>query len=282
MNPLIQDMGIGVGLRPPHYQQFLTAPPRSVQWVEVISENFMEWTQHGYGQSIEMLLKIRENYPISLHGVSMNIGSADPIDKNYLQRLKNLQDLIQPNVVSDHLSWTGVNGVNMHDLFPVPYTMEALNHIADKIKYVQDFLGQHILIENPSSYLEYKISEMSETDFISELVNKADCGLLLDINNVYVSSINHNFDSYEYLKKIPARRIGQIHLAGHSQKDGYLIDTHDAPIGEDVWLLYQWCTQNLGLQSVMIERDGNIPDWTDLEIEIKKLGQIREQSTQTR
>jgi len=282
MNPLIQDMGIGVGLRPPHYQQFLTAPPRSVQWVEVISENFMEWTQHGYGQSIKMLLKIRENYPISLHGVSMNIGSADPIDKNYLQRLKNLQDLIQPNVVSDHLSWTGVNGVNMHDLFPVPYMMEALNHIADKIKYVQDFLGRHILIENPSSYLEYKTSEMSETDFISELVNKADCGLLLDINNVYVSSVNHNFDSYEYLKKIPARRIRQIHLAGHSQKDGYLIDTHDAPICEDVWLLYQWCTQNLGLQSVMIERDGNIPDWTDLEIEIKKLGQIREQSTQTR
>jgi len=277
MNPLIQDMGVGVGLRPPHHQFFLNTPPQSVQWVEVISENFMEWTRHGFGQSIETLLKIRENYPIALHGVSMNLGSADQVDKNYLQRLKKLQDIIQPIIVSDHLSWTGVGGINMHDLFPVPYTIEALNHIADKIKYVQDFLGRQILIENPSSYLEYKVSEMTESDFISELIKKADCGLLLDVNNVYVSSINHNFDSYDYLRKIPAQRIGQIHLAGHSEKNGYLIDTHDAPICEDVWKLYQWCAQNWGLQSVMIERDGNIPDWTDFEIEIKKLGHIREQ-----
>ncbi|MFN3697703.1 MAG: DUF692 domain-containing protein [Pseudobdellovibrio sp.] len=281
MNPLIQDLGVGVGLRPPHHQQFLIEPPRSVQWVEVISENFMEWTQYGYGQSIEALLKIREDYPVSLHGVSMNLGSVDSIDKNYLRRLKNLQDLIQPSIVSDHLSWTGVNGLNMHDLFPLPYTTEALNIIADKIKYVQDFLGRQILVENPSSYLEYKVSEMTESEFVVELLNKADCGLLLDVNNVYVSSINHNFDSFEYLKKIPSQRIGQIHLAGHSQKDGYLIDTHDAPICEDVWDLYQWCAQNMGLQSVMIERDGNIPDWTELEIEIKKLGHIREQILQT-
>ena len=161
MNPLIQDLGVGVGLRPPHHQQFLIEPPRSVQWVEVISENFMEWTQYGYGQSIETLLKIREDYPVSLHGVSMNLGSVDSIDKNYLRRLKNLQDLIQPSIVSDHLSWTGVNGLNMHDLFPLPYTTEALNIIADKIKYVQDFLGRQILVENPSSYLEYKVSEMT-------------------------------------------------------------------------------------------------------------------------
>ncbi len=265
---LFRDLGIGVGLRPPHHQKFLENPLRIVNWVEVISENFMSWRNDGYGISFKTLEKVRSLLPVSLHGVSMNIGSADPVDFDYLKGLKDLIAKIDPVMVSDHLCWTGVNGINTHDLLPIPYNVEILNHIAEKIDQVQSFLGRRLLIENPSSYLEYNNSEMTEYEFISELLEKSDCALLLDINNVYVSSINHGFNPKEYLKKIPCYRVGQIHLAGHSNQGKYLIDTHDEPVCKEVWDLYQWYVNRFGRASTMIERDGNIPDWEVMESEL--------------
>lgn len=275
MSKIKSDLGIGVGLRPTHYSQFLNEIPKSVSWVEVISENFMPWSDGKFRKSFVTLDHIRQQIPVALHGVSLNIGSNDNIDMDYLKRLKLLIDQIQPMIVSDHLSWTGVNGLNMHDLLPIPYTKEALQKISDKVDLVQNFLGRKILLENPSSYLEFENSELSEWDFISELLKKADCDLLLDINNVYVSSVNHNFDPKVYLSNIPQNRLGQVHLAGHSNMDGYLIDTHDTPICEEVWDLYKWSTNHFGLINTMVERDGNIPEWTELEKEILKIGEIR-------
>jgi uncharacterized protein len=215
---------------------------------------------------------------VMLHGVSLSVGSCDPIDKAYMKRLKELIDIVQPHIVSDHLCWTGIDGKNSHDLLPVPYTQEALQLIAEKIDQVQNILGRRILIENASSYLEYADSEMTEWDFISALIKQADCGLLLDINNVYVSSVNHSFDPKKYLKNIPHQRVGQIHLAGHSDMGGYLIDTHDHDVCNDVWNLFRWFTSHYGKFSTMIERDGNIPEWNILEKELIKIGDIRHES----
>lgn len=278
MNPLVQDLGVGVGLRPAHHFHFLKNKPKTVRWIEVISENYMPWKGKDFGSSIEILSKVREDYPVALHGVSMNLGSADSLDLEYMARLKKLVDRINPFVISDHLSWTGIHGQNLHDLLPVPYTDETLNLLAQKIEQAQEILGRRILIENPSSYLEFRSSEMSEPEFISALLEKSDCGLLLDINNVYVSSVNHGFDPILYLEQIHKEKIGQIHLAGHSKMNGYLIDTHDEPICEDVWSLYRWAVSHFGTRSVMVERDGNIPDWTELEKELLKIGEINEQN----
>ncbi len=267
--------GSGVGLRPTHYSQFLEQPPKSVSWIEVISENFMPWKNLTLGRSFQKLEKFRKDFPISLHGVSLNIGSTDSVDLDYLRRLKILIDAINPFVVSDHLSWTGVGGFNMHDLLPLPYTQESLTLISEKIDYVQNYLGRRILVENPSSYFEFKESEMSENEFIIELLNRSDCGLLLDINNVYVSSVNHQFNPHTYLSSLPSERIGQIHLAGHSTVDDHLIDTHDTAICDDVWALYKFSVEQFGIKNSMIERDGNIPDWNELEIEIYKMKEIQ-------
>lgn len=281
MKSFFKDLGTGVGLRPTHYSNFLETSPSSVSWAEVISENFMAWPSKDglqFGRAFQNLQKVRENLPIALHGVSMNLGSCDRLNPDYLKNLKDLADKIEPAIISDHLCWTGVNGRNVHDLLPVPYTEESLNLIAEKIDFVQNFLGRRILIENPSSYLEFSQSEMSEEDFISALAIKADCGLLLDINNVFVSSVNHNFDPYTYLKRVPKERVGQIHLAGHSvMKGGYLIDTHDAPICEEVWNLYRWFVTESGLMSTMVERDDNIPEWEELEKEVLKIKGIRDE-----
>lgn len=275
MNPLFKDSGVGVGLRPAHRSRFLEQKPESVSWVEVISENYMPGADRVLGRAFQTLRKIRENLPVALHGVSLNLGSADDLDTDYLDRLKKLVDAIEPFVVSDHLAWTGVGGENLHDLMPVPYNDEALEHIARKIEKVQDFLGRRILIENPSSYLEFRDSPMSEPEFIARLLEKADCGLLLDVNNVYVSSVNHGFDPLKYLNEVPFHRVGQIHLAGHSRLDGYLIDTHDAPVCDEVWKLFQWCVSRAGKISTMIERDDNIPEWPELEKELLRIGEIR-------
>ena len=277
MNPLIQDLGVGVGLRSPHHFHFLNHKPKSANWVEVTSENYMPWKNKDFANSIETLSKIREDYPIALHGVSMNLGSADSLDLDYMARLKKLVDRINPFIVSDHLSWTGINGQNLHDLLPLPYTEEALNVISKKIQKAQELLRKRLLIENPSSYMEFKTSEMSEPEFILALLKKSDCGLLLDINNVYVSSVNHGFDPISYLKQLPKEKIGQIHLAGHSKMNGYLIDTHDASICEEVWRLYSWSIKHFGTRSVMVERDGNIPEWAELENELLKIGEINEE-----
>lgn len=275
MLPLFKDKGVGVGLRPAHRPQFLNSSPRSVSWVEVISENYMPWEKEGWGRAFQSLSKIRHNYDVALHGVSMNLGSADALDKSYLFKLKQLLDRIEPFIVSDHLSWSGVNGEPLHELLPLPYTAETLSHLVNKIDEVQNYLGRQILIENPSTYLEFNSSTMSETDFLKELLNRSDCGLLLDINNVYVCSVNHNFDPKLYLQEISPERVGQIHLAGHRNKGGYLIDTHDEPVSQSVWDLYEFSLSLIGIRSTMIERDGHIPDWEKMEVELLKVGELQ-------
>ncbi len=271
MSPFFKNLGVGVGLRPAHHSKFLNERPASVSWIEVISENFMPWRGKSLGKAFQVLKKIRSDYPVALHGVSLNLGSTDSLDLSYLERLQILIEEIEPIVVSDHLSWTGVNGENMHDLLPLPYTQEALNLLVEKIDQVQNFLERRILIENPSTYLEFRLSEMSESEFIKELLLKSDCGLLLDINNVYVCSINHGFDPIAYLRHLPSDRIGQIHLAGHSKVGDFLIDTHDTPVCDEVWNLFKWSSSHFGPRSSMIERDGNIPEWDQLEIELLKM-----------
>ncbi|MBL4818845.1 MAG: DUF692 domain-containing protein [Deltaproteobacteria bacterium] len=270
-----QDLGVGVGLRPPHYPIFRNKTPDSVSFIEVISENFMNWHNHKITRPIQMLEQVRQDLPVIFHGVSMSIGSADDLNQDYLRELKNLIQKIQPAWISDHLCWTGVDNKNLHDLLPLPLTQGVLKHVTDKVRRVQDYLGQQILIENPSTYIEFKASDMTEWEFLKELCEKADCGLLLDVNNVYVNSVNHGFDPVEYLKSIPVSRIGQIHLAGHSNQGDYLIDTHDAPVCSEVWELFEWTTKNLGFFSTMIERDGNIPEWEVLEQEVLKIHSIR-------
>jgi uncharacterized protein (UPF0276 family) len=280
---VFKDFGVGVGLRPAHYNEFMGKKPTGISWVELISENYMSWqSDFQMTKSLQSLERIREQVPIALHGVSLSIGSADKLNRNYLKKLKNLASRFQPMWVSDHLCWTGVDGENLHDLLPLPYNAETIKHVVEKIKIVQDFLGGRILIENVSSYTEFRHSEMKEWEFIREVSERADCGLILDVNNVYVSSVNHGFDPLEYLKAIPPDRVGQIHIAGHTNKGKYLIDTHDAPVCEDVWNLYRWVVQNIGLRSSMIERDGNIPTWDVLRNEALRIQEIREEKSESR
>jgi hypothetical protein len=268
---LFGELGVGVGLRQPHYEVFENERPKSVSWIEVISENFMAWQGREIGEAHQTLLRLRQDLPVALHGVSLSVGSVDPLNFDYLKRLKELTDILQPAIVSDHLCWTGVDGENFHDLLPIPYTEESLRLITDKVSKVQDFLGRRILLENPSSYLEFADSEMAEGEFLAELARRSDCGILLDVNNIYVSSVNHGFSAEQYLRDIPFERVGQIHLAGHSKQDGILVDTHDAPVSEDVWALFQRVTEQHGQLNAMIERDGNIPSWTELEKEISRI-----------
>ena len=223
-------LGFGLGLRAQHYREILDGNP-PVDWFEVISENYMV----PGGQPLRMLDAIAERYPVVMHGVSLSIASTSPLDREYLKGLKALANRVKPRWVSDHLCWTGVHGVNLHDLLPVPYTEEALDHVVSRISQVQDYLGRRLAIENVSSYIEYECSEMSEWDFVAEIARRADCWLLLDVNNVFVSGINHDFDAKAFLDAIPADRVVQFHLAGHSEGETCLIDTHDQPVCEDVW-----------------------------------------------
>lgn len=266
---LFKDHGIGVGLRAPHYSHFTASKPKSVNWVEVISENFMAWKGQSPFRPFHRLLQIRQNVPVALHGVSLSIGSADELNINYLKALKDLASKIEPIWISDHLCFTGVNQENLHDLLPLPYTKDVIDHVVEKIQRVQDFLGQRFVIENLSSYVSFEESEMPEWAFIDEISKRTDCGILLDINNIYVSGINHDFDPKTYIDSMPSDQIAQIHLAGHTVKDGYLIDTHDEPVSREVWQLYRYALEKHGLISSMVERDGNMPDWEDLESELK-------------
>ena len=209
-----------------------------------------------------------------MHGVSLSIGSADALDVNYLRQVKELAHRIEPAWISDHLCWTGVNGLNMHDLLPLPYTRQTIEHVVSRIHQVQDFLGRQILIENVSSYLTYQQSDMTEWDFLTEIAKRADCYILLDINNIYVSAFNHGFDPQAYLDGIPTDRVYQMHLAGHSNHENYIIDTHDAAVIEPVWNLYDKALARFGLVSTMIERDDHIPDLDELLIELKQARHI--------
>ncbi len=257
--------GFGLGLRPPHYQDFLAAD-RLCDFVEVISENFMV----PGGRPLHILDTVRERYPVALHGVSMSVGSAGGVKLSYLQRLKALADRVNPLWVSDHLCWTGVDGFNSHDLLPLPYTEEALDVVVRNILRAQDVLERPILIENPSSYLTFADDEMGEGEFLAEVCRRTRCYLLLDVNNVYVSAHNHGFDALDYVGRLPADRIRQIHLAGHSVgRDHLLIDTHDAPVPSGVWSFYQQCCERFGPMATMIERDDDIPPLTELLDELK-------------
>lgn len=265
-------LGFGLGLRPKHYNDILDNKPTDVDWFEAITEDYLI----PGGNPLHFLEKIRELYPVVLHGVSMSIGSSDPLDWDYLKQLKALAERIQPQWISDHLCWTGVNGNNLHDLLPLPYTQEAINYVADRISQVQDYLGRQMLIENVSSYVTYVESEMSEWDFLREVAEKADCLLLFDVNNVYVSSFNHGFDPVEYLDAIPANRVQQIHLAGHSNYGTHIIDTHSHEIIDKVWDLYRYAMQRFGKVSTMIERDDNIPELPVLLAELQLARNIAE------
>ncbi|HEX4923908.1 MAG TPA: DUF692 domain-containing protein [Bdellovibrionales bacterium] len=264
-----KNLGFGAGFRQRHKDRILSAPTR-LDWFEVISENYFGLGETLLGPSLQTLSKLRERYPIALHGVSLSIGSSDPLNPLYLKKLKALIAAAEPAIVSDHLCWTGLNGHNLHDLLPLPYTEEAIRHVSERILRVQDELGRRILIENVSSYLTYAHSEMAEWEFISEVAERADCGLLLDINNIFVSSFNHGFDPLEYLEGVPLKRVGQIHLAGHTDEGTHLIDTHDHPVPDPVWTLYEAASRLIGPVPTMVEWDASIPEFEVLEAEALK------------
>jgi uncharacterized protein len=254
--------GFGLGLRKPHYSEFLEHRV-AVDFLEVVSENFMV----DGGRPRQLLREMRARYPIALHGVSMSVGSAEGVDRAYLARLRALVDEIDPLFVSDHLCWTRVSGFNSHDLLPLPYTHEALEIVTSNVSRAQDALGRAILIENPSTYIGFD-GEMTEWEFLKAVCAKTGCGLLLDINNVYVSAVNHGFDARAWLDAIPAEYIRQIHLAGHSEGEALLIDTHDRPVPPSVWDLYAHVLPRLGPVATMIERDDAIPPLHELLAEL--------------
>lgn len=265
--------GFGLGLRPVHYPDFLREP-QAVDWLEIISENYMI----PGGKPLAMLDAILERYPVAMHGVSLSIGSTDGLDATYLADLKALAHHAQPLWVSDHLCWTGVQGRNSHDLLPLPYSEEALRLVVRHVDQVQSTLGQRILLENVSSYLEYRSSEMSEWEFLRQVSEQADCLLLLDVNNIYVSAINHGFDPIAFLNHLPVARVQQIHLAGHSDHGDYIVDTHDHPVVEPVWDLYRYACSRFGEVATMIERDDNIPE---LDVLIAELDRARAVAAET-
>ncbi len=268
-------LGVGVGLRTQHYPHVLEHAPQgnlSVDWFEAISENYMV---RG-GRPIRILDDVRSHLPVVLHGVSLNIGSVDPLNEDYLSDLKRLIGRIEPLWISDHLCWTGVNGHNLHDLMPLPYTEEALVHVSDRIARVQDRLGCRMGIENVSSYMSYTADAMPEWEFITAVAARADCGILLDINNVFVSAHNHGFDPDAYIQAIPPERVFQFHLAGHSAQGPLLIDTHDHPVREEVWALYERAVERFGAVSTLIEWDDRIPSFEGLEEEAGRARAILE------
>lgn len=254
--------GFGLGMRRPHYRSYIdgTAP---VDFIEVISENFMI----PGGKPLDTLMKARRNYSLALHGVSLSIGSADGLRDDYLAELRRLVDMMEPAVVSDHLCWTRIDGFNSHDLLPLPYTEEALAVVCRNIDRAQEALGRRMLFENPSSYITFP-GAMTEWEFLGEMSRRTGCGLLLDVNNIHVSAVNHGFAAADYLAGVPMDAVGQIHLAGHVQGEHLLIDTHDQPVPAEVWALYRAAMALAGPVPTMIERDDNIPELEELCAEL--------------
>lgn len=228
------------------------------------------------GRAIRILEELRKDYPIVMHGVSLSIGSSDPLDKTYVKKLKNLAARIEPMWISDHLCWTGVHGQNLHDLLPLPYTRETADHVIKRVKEVQEFLGRRILLENVSSYVSYEHSEMTEWEFLTEVATKADCSLLFDVNNIYVSAVNHQYDAVDFINGIPKNRIKQFHLAGYSDRGTHLIDTHDHPVSDPVWKLYEKAVDRFGAVPTLIEWDDKIPPFERLWREAKQAERIQE------
>lgn len=260
-------MGYGLGLRPEYYDTIVETQPE-VDWFEIITENYMV----GGGKPIHYLDRVRENYPIVMHGVSLSIGGTDPLDKKYLKRLKQLIEYAEPRWISDHLCWTSHGGHNLHDLLPLPCTEEAIKHVVSRLEQVQDYLGQQILLENASTYLTFENDEMTEWDFYREVVERADSLMLLDVNNIYVCARNHGFDTNEFLDSMPVDRIRQMHVSGHSDYGDYVVDTHDHPVVQPVWELFGEALKRFGPISSMIERDDRFPPFDELMAE---LGQMR-------
>lgn len=278
------NLGFGVGLRSQHYPYIMShldqGTSLGVDWFEIISENYID--NHGYGRYV--LDKLKEQYPLVMHGVSMNIGSSDPLNFEYLSKLKTLSEFVKPQLISDHLCWTGLAGLNSHDLLPMPLTDESLQHVIRRIDQVQDFLERPLVLENPSTYLEFQHSTLTESEFFCELVKATGCGMLLDVNNVFVSSFNHGFNAEQFIHELPHEHIVQIHLAGPSDCGDCLIDTHDQPVPEKVWQLYQLAQSLTGGASTLLEWDANIPSFPELVEELNKAklvleGHIPQQDT---
>lgn len=268
-------LGFGLGLRIDHYQTVLDTRP-AVDWFEVITENYLV----PGGKPLHFLRRIREHYPMVMHGVSMSIGSADSLNRDYLQQVKQLAADLEPAWISDHLCWTQAGGTNTHDLMPLPYTEEALDHVVQRVKQVQDILDRRLLLENVSSYVTYTDSCMNEWQFLAEIARRADCLILLDINNIFVSAFNHGFDPLDYINAIPIDRVQQFHLAGHSNMGHYIIDTHDHPVIDSVWDLYRKAVRRFGEVSTMIERDDFIPPFDELFAELQVARRIAAEARQ--
>jgi len=264
-------LGIGVGLRTVHFSHVLGHEPK-IDWFEALSENHMD----SGGRPTFVLDKVAERYPVVLHGVSMSIGGTDPLDFEYLGKLKKLARRVNARWVSDHLCWTGVVGRNTHDLLPVPTHERALEHIAERVRVVSDFLERPLVLENPSTYVAFKESTMTEWDFLAQLTERSGCYLLLDVNNIYVSAFNHGFDPKTYIDSIPVGRVVQIHLAGHTKYDTYIIDTHTGHVIDEVWKLYDYTIRRFGEISTMVEWDQDIPDFDTVHAEALKAAQFLE------
>lgn len=266
--PPIVSPGFGLGLRTSHYAEILAATPArtGIDWFEILSENYMT----GGGKPLAMLDLIRRDYPVAMHGVSMSIGTPEGPSDDYLRALKALADRVQPLWISDHLCWTGTHGRNMHDLFPLPYTDEAIGIVVRNLRRVQDYLERPVLLENVSSYVSFNSDTFKEWDFVAAVAERSDSLILLDVNNVYVSSVNHGFDAQDYLRAMPAARVRQIHLAGHSMQGDSIIDTHDQAVADPVWALYADALRRFGPVATMIERDDNIPPLAELSAELRR------------
>lgn len=269
-------LGFGVGLRPVHYGDVLGGHP-PVDWFEVITENYLD----THGRPLWILEQVRRDYPVALHGVGLDIGSTDPLHRGYLRRLRALIQRIAPALVTDHLCWTGVARTKLYDLLPLPYTEEALQHVVARVRTIQDFLGRRILLENPSTYVAFRHSEMPEWEFLAAVAEEADCGILLDVNNVYVSACNHGFDPYRYIDGIPTQRVGQFHLAGFTDLGHCLFDTHSAPVSDAVWQLYAYAVQRFGAPSTLVEWDADIPPFPRLLAEANRARAIAENANET-
>lgn len=266
---LLPNLGFGLGLRTDHYQTIIADKP-AVDWFEVISENYLV----PGGKPLYHLDHIRADYPMVMHGVSLSIGSADSLNFDYLGQLKALAERIEPAWISDHLCWTGINGINLHDLLPLLYNEESIQHVVNRVQAVQDLLGRRILLENVSSYITYAHSEMAEWEFLAEIAERADCLILLDINNIFVSAHNHGFDPLVYLNHIPIYRVQQFHLAGHLNLGNIIIDSHGDSVIDPVWTLYKAALHRFGPVSTMIERDDNIPSFEELMAELEIARQV--------
>jgi uncharacterized protein (UPF0276 family) len=273
----LPDLGLGLGLRTTHFNHILEKWP-AVDWFEIMSENFMDTE----GRPLYILDQIAERYPIVMHGVSMSIGSTDPIDFEYLTKLKALAQRVNAVWMGDHVCWTGVAGRNGHDLYPIPYNDKTLEFLVERIRIVQDFLERPLILENPSTYMTFANSTIPEEEFLNRMAIDADCGLLLDVNNVYVTCKNHDLDPYEYLAAMPYDRVVQIHIAGHTDKGTHCIDTHDGQVIDEVWALYAEVQRRAGSRATLLEWDANIPPFEEVHAEVLKAAQFRDRNEAAR